>query len=185
MPGTKFKSWEVISEASVCPKFRQRRYLCKCECGKEQIILSANLRSPINCFRCWDCTKKVLAIKSTKHGLYDTPIHNSWCAMKQRCLNSNDDAYHHYGGRGIKVCERWLIFENFVKDMGLPPKGYQLDRINPDGNYEPSNCRWVTPQENNNNRRNSKKYRGEYVYVRKNDLCNGCKKTVEGVETCS
>jgi hypothetical protein len=73
--------------------------------------------------------------------------------MKSRCLNPNRPNYYLYGGRGIKVCERWFDFTNFLEDMGEKPKGYQLDRINTDGNYEPNNCRWVTPKENSNNRR--------------------------------
>jgi hypothetical protein len=74
--------------------------------------------------------------------------------MKARCNNKNNPNYHNYGGRGIQVCERWKAFENFYEDMGDPPfKGANLDRINNDGNYEPSNCRWVTKKENQRNKR--------------------------------
>ena len=68
--------------------------------------------------------------------------------MKQRCTNPSNKNWKHYGERGITVCERWSKFSNFLADMGEAPKGMQIDRIDNDGNYEPSNCRWVTPKEN-------------------------------------
>jgi hypothetical protein len=74
--------------------------------------------------------------------------------MITRCTNPKRPNFYLYGGRGIKVCESWLnSFENFLADMGLRPEAYQLDRINTDGHYEPNNCRWATPKENSNNRR--------------------------------
>lgn len=91
-----------------------------------------------------------------RHGLCSSRAYRSWQAMKQRCRNSNAPNYSRYGGRGITVCERWLVFENFYADMGLRPEGTTLDRIDPDGDYEPGNCQWATPHRQRVNQRRAK-----------------------------
>ena len=93
-----------------------------------------------------------------------SPTYNSWRDMKTRCLNSNCPDYKNYGGRGIKVCERWMDFTNFLADMGEKPEGLTLDRINNDGNYEPGNCRWATWKEQ---RRNQRKFdhKTQYAFI--------------------
>lgn len=88
-----------------------------------------------------------------------SPNYARWWNMIRRCSNPDDANYKHYGGRGIRVCDRWLIFENFDSDMGSPPSPeHTIERQNGDGNYEPNNCRWATPQEQARNRRNNVLY---------------------------
>lgn len=88
-----------------------------------------------------------------RHGMDGTPTYRAWIDMKARCLNPTDHAYDRYGGRGIVVCERWGSFINFMADMGKRPEGLSLERIDNDGNYEPSNCRWATSAEQQRNTR--------------------------------
>lgn len=91
---------------------------------------------------------------SRKHGMHGTPTYHSWNGMTQRCLNPNNKRWNSYGGSEVTVCDRWLTFENFFADMGVRPEGKTIDRYpDPFGNYEPGNCRWATPQEQQNNMR--------------------------------
>lgn len=85
-----------------------------------------------------------------------SPEYHSWAAMMTRCYNPSREYYEYYGGRGIVVCERWKTFTCFLQDMGERPLGTSLDRIDPNGNYEPSNCRWATRKEQSENRRPGK-----------------------------
>ena len=83
-----------------------------------------------------------------------TPEFKCWDSMLQRCSNPNHESYFRYGGRGIKVCQRWSKFENFFTDMGKRPSGLTLERINNNGNYTPKNCKWATWKEQGQNKRN-------------------------------
>ena len=90
---------------------------------------------------------------STKHGQSKSSAYSCWNQMLQRCYNPNHKSYKDYGGRGIKVYRKWWKFKNFYKDMGNKPKNLTLERINTNGDYRPSNCRWATKQKQNQNRR--------------------------------
>ena len=98
-------------------------------------------------------------IRKKQHGMAHTSEYNIWRQMKQRCQNPNCDAFASYGGRGIKVCARWLeCFENFFADMGKRPSGLTLERKDNSGNYEPGNCVWATRKDQVRNMRRNRSY---------------------------
>lgn len=99
--------------------------------------------------------RAALSARAKKHGMHGTPTYRSWISMRQRCQNQRLRQYADYGGRGIRVCERWQVFENFYADMGERPEGCTLDRIDGNGNYEPGNCRWAPPKTQSRNWRNA------------------------------
>jgi len=134
-------------------------WLCLCECGVLVLVPRTNLgRSTKGCRRC-QYNKLSGIVMRHGHAMAGqrSPTHSSWHNMLDRCNNPNRSLYKNYGGRGIKVCDRWQGdhgFENFLADMGERPLGKSIDRYpNNDGNYESSNCRWATRKEQNLNRR--------------------------------
>lgn len=148
LSGKRFGSWIVV-------RFSEKResgslyWLCRCDCGLEKAVAGSSLL-------CGDSN----ACKScayTKHGharKYGprSRTYSIWQSMLTRCGNPKAIKYHRYGGRGIRVCKRWLnSFDNFLSDMGECPAGCELDRIDNDGNYSPVNCRWTTRYVNTQN----------------------------------
>lgn len=127
-------------------------WLCKCDCGNTSTPKSWSLRSGTT-QSCGCLHKEIVGKKSTKHGLGDTRIYSIWRNMKQRCNNPNATKYEIYGGKGIKVCNEWLDFNNFYK--WATENGYEdslsIDRIDGNKDYTPDNCRWTTYQVQANN----------------------------------
>ncbi len=100
------------------------------------------------------CLQRERAGSFARHGMSQSPEYTSWQQMKNRCLNPNGEVYKNYGARGIRICDRWLSFENFLEDMGKRPSPrHTLGRLDNDGDYEPDNCEWQTATEQNKNRR--------------------------------
>jgi hypothetical protein len=153
MIGRKFGRWTVVEYTGVRCKLQQ--FSCRCYCGTVKTLYGADLRAG-KTKQCTICHNRQNAQNNTKHGYWDTPTYKIWQQMIQRCTNPKSSGYQYYGGRGIKVCDRWLKFEYFLKDMGGRPSKLTIDRIDNDGNYEPENCRWVTHKVNCNNRHRKK-----------------------------
>ncbi len=133
---------------------KRYRLNCICDCGKETSPRMDSVLSGL-CISCGCMVNAFNRNGATIDGKKQTAEYRTWVKMRSRCNDPNDKAYHRYGGRGIKVCDRWSKFVNFISDMGERPDGHSIERINNDQGYSPENCKWATHIEQSRNKRTS------------------------------
>lgn len=167
-PGDQIGRWTIIAPAaalrSSSGRFRPR-WLCRCECGGEKVVLAQSLVLALRSSRGGSRSCGCLAVmRATRHshaaGGRPTPEYTAWLAARKRCENPRNASYPNYGARGISMCPAWARdFEAFLREMGSRPSpAHSLDRIDPDGDYAPGNCRWAPPEIQARNRRVTRWY---------------------------
>lgn len=159
MIGCKFGRLRVVDRAANTA-VGKTTWKCICDCGGKAIVRGDALKNGNT--RSCGCLKieamRKIGQSNHIHGASYTIEYNSWASMLARCYDKNNNRFYRYGAMGVTVCKRWQeSFSAFLSDMGYrPSRSHSLDRINPDGNYKPSNCRWATPLQQRHNRRRTK-----------------------------
>jgi hypothetical protein len=159
MTGQTFGRLVVLGTTGRRPRHgREFIWECRCQCGNACSVRGSHLREgrtqSCGCFR----RERGVALgkRSARHGLHKSPTYSSWRMMIQRCTNPKTICFSQYGAQGVKVCERWKVFDNFLSDLGLRPEGKTLGRILDIGDYAVGNAFWMTTQEQMLNRRNKR-----------------------------
>jgi len=150
--GKRFGRLIVIEKAETVK--RRAYWKCRCDCGNELILPAGSLLYGVT-HSCGCLRRDKATIRATKHGHYGEALYGVWNMMKQRCANPKNKDYEYYGARGINVCEEWFVYLNF-REWALSTgygNGLTIDRKNPDRGYSPDNCRWLTIQAQQKNRR--------------------------------
>lgn len=173
LTGKRFGRLTVIERAEnyISPngKYKQTRWLCRCDCGQYKIVHATSLRRGLT-RSCGCYNEEVMQKRKTKHNMTESRLYSIWCNMKNRCYNPTVDSYVDYGERGITVCDEWQEFIPFMEwaykngyDETKSSRDYSLDRKDTDGDYSPDNCKWSTIIEQANNKRSNHilEYRGE------------------------
>lgn len=149
--GVRFGLWTAIKRLP--PVGVSSRWLCVCDCGTEKSVSMANLRNGAT-QSCGCAFRAAMRKRNTTHGLAGTFEYRVWSGIKTRCENPRHRSYKWYGAIGVKMCEEWKDFTCFLSDVGnAPSRSHSLDRINPAGDYEKSNCRWALQETQANNKR--------------------------------
>lgn len=175
--GRRFGRLAIVCEASPLIHFNEknhriaiRRFECRCDCGTEKIVRMTSLQSgsTLSC-GCYHNELSVSQARRHGHASHTAPApeYMAWQNMKARCYRPSSHRFEHYGARGITVCDRWRnSYENFLADMGRKPSPeHSIDRIDNDGNYEPTNCHWALPivQARNNSRNRHVRFKGRSI----------------------
>lgn len=156
LTGKRFNRWTVVYYAGMNAS-HFATWLCRCDCGTERVVIATTLYG--NTSRSCGCLQREIAGTLTAtHRASTTAEYKVWTGMKSRCYNPARKSYADYGGRGIRICDRWLhSFESFLADMGKrPTRQHTIERNDHDGNYEPSNCCWVLRKVQNSNTRSTR-----------------------------
>ena len=153
--GDRFGEWTVIGKPYTDGPSKRSHVHCRCACGNERAIPVGNLVQHLSS-NCGCKRASQVASRNRTHGLSDSPLYRIWAGIKDRCLRERNASFPNYGGRGITVCDAWrddfVAFREWAVANGYEP-ALEIDRVDNDGDYEPTNCRWVTRSQNQRNTR--------------------------------